>query len=110
MKSVLKGAKQKRICHKSVLFENDVVCLGRSHSSLLREKLLLIFPSVSLVCMDVDEAGEKAAVEIVTLSRAVKNIQVPIGKDMNEFYRLANGPVASDWLMSQLPLAEEIYR
>ena len=55
-----------------------------------------------LVCMDADEAGEKAAIEIATLSRAVKIIQVPTGKDMNEFHCIANGPVAYDWLMSQL--------
>lgn len=51
--------------------------------------------------MDVDEAGEKAAVEISIISHAVKNIQVPIGKDLNEFYRLASAPVACDWLISQ---------
>jgi len=35
--------------------------------------------------MDADDAGEKAAIEVATLSRAVKIIRVPIGKDMNEF-------------------------
>ena len=52
--------------------------------------------------MDADEAGEKAAAEIATLSRAVKRVQVPLGKDMNEFYRLTSSPAAYDWLKSQL--------
>jgi DNA primase len=48
--------------------------------------------------MDTDEAGKKAAIEIATLSCAVKIIRVPIGKDMNEFYLLAGQQIASDWL------------
>ena len=55
-----------------------------------------------LVCMDADEEGEKAAVEISTLSHAVKRVQVPMGKDMNEFYRLASGQAVHDWLKSEL--------
>lgn len=54
-----------------------------------------------LVCMDADEAGEKAAAEIATLSRAVKRVQVPMGKDMNEFYRLASEQTVHDWLKTQ---------
>lgn len=55
-----------------------------------------------LVCMDVDEAGEKAAEEISSLSCAVKRLRVPLGKDMNEFYRLANAQAAYEWLMAEL--------
>lgn len=46
--------------------------------------------------MDADEAGEKAASELVSLSRAVKIIRVPVEKDMNEFYRLANEQTVRD--------------
>ena len=58
---------------------------------------LLAVPSL-LICMDADEAGEKAASELASLSRAVKIIQVPMGKDMNEFYRLAGEQTVRDWL------------
>ena len=48
--------------------------------------------------MDTDEAGEKAAAEVATLLRAIKIIQVPVGKDMNEFYLRAGRRLASEWL------------
>lgn len=48
--------------------------------------------------MDADEAGEKAATELATISSAVKIIQVPTGKDMNEFYLQAGQHLASEWL------------
>lgn len=51
-----------------------------------------------LICMDADEAGEKAASEIAILSQAVKRVQVPLGKDLNEFYRLASEETVRDWL------------
>jgi DNA primase len=54
-----------------------------------------------LVCMDADEAGERAASEIANLSLAVKIVQVPIGKDVNEFYRLASEQTVRDWLKEQ---------
>src|SRR5664279_5929157 len=54
-----------------------------------------------LVCMDADEAGEKAAAEVGTVSRGARIVQLPMGKDMNEFYRLASSPAAYDWLKSQ---------
>ena len=49
-----------------------------------------------------DEAGNKAAAEIATVSRATHIVQLPLGKDMNEFYRLTSRPAADDWLKSQL--------
>ena len=51
-----------------------------------------------LACMDADEAGEKTAIEIATISRAVKIIRVPLGKDMNEFYLRAGQRMAGEWL------------
>jgi DNA primase len=47
---------------------------------------------------DADEAGEKAAAEVAAVSRAVKIIQVPVGKDMNEFSRLVSERTVRDWL------------
>ena len=58
---------------------------------------LLVAPRI-LVCMDADEAGGKAAIEIATISRAVKIIQVPLGKDLNEFYLRAGQQLAGEWL------------
>lgn len=51
-----------------------------------------------LVCMDADEAGKAAASEIATLSRAVKSVQVPTGKDFNEFYLRVGQRTAGEWL------------
>ncbi len=58
---------------------------------------LVVAPRI-LVCMDADEAGEKAALELATLSRAVKRVQVPLGKDMNEFYLRAGQCLVREWL------------
>ena len=55
-----------------------------------------------LVCMDADEAGENAAAEIATLSSAVERVQVPMGKDMNEFYRLTSEEAVHNWLKTEL--------
>jgi DNA primase len=48
--------------------------------------------------MDADEAGKKAASKIATVSRAVKRVQVPTGKDMNEFYLRGDQQLAGEWL------------
>lgn len=67
------------------------------HINLRWYAKLLAAPRL-LVCMDTDEAGEKAASGLASLSRAVRVIQIPIGKDMNEFYRLAGDQTVRDWL------------
>ena len=67
----------------------------RWHGKLLTAPRLLI-------CTDADDAGEKAAREIAKASRAARMVQIPMGKDMNEFCRLVRSPVAYNWLMSQL--------
>lgn len=51
-----------------------------------------------LVCMDADEAGEKAASELATLSAAAKRVQIPMGKDINEFYLCAGEQIVGEWL------------
>ncbi|MEO8393345.1 MAG: toprim domain-containing protein [Chloroflexota bacterium] len=58
----------------------------------------LISSPCILVSMDVDKAGVQAATELATISSAVKIIQVPTGKDMNEFYLRAGQQLASEWL------------
>jgi DNA primase len=50
-----------------------------------------------LICMDADAAGEAATSELATLSKAVKRVRVPLGKNMNEFYRLAGEQTVRDW-------------
>jgi hypothetical protein len=47
--------------------------------------------------MDADAAGEAATSELATLSKAVKRVRVPLGKNMNEFYRLAGEQTVRDW-------------
>lgn len=59
--------------------------------------------------MDADEAGEKAASELACLSRAVKIIQVPIGKDMNKFYRLVGEQTVRDWLKEKYTTDEFLH-
>lgn len=51
-------------------------------------------------CMDADEAGTKAAEELSALSGAVKCVQVPSGKDLNEFYQQAGESVVKEWLQT----------
>ena len=74
---------------------------SNQHINLRWYGKLLAAPRL-LICMDADAAGEKAASEIMTLSAAVKRVQVPEGKDMNEFYRFASELAVRDWLKTQL--------
>ncbi len=70
---------------------------SNQHINLCWYGKLLAAPRL-LVCMDADEAGERAASEIATLSRAVKRVQVPLGKDLNEFYLRAGQRLVGEWL------------
>lgn len=51
-----------------------------------------------LIRMDADQAGQGAAAQIASLSRAARCIQVPQGKDVNEFYLLAGHEVVRKWI------------
>jgi len=55
-----------------------------------------------LARMDDDSAGEGAAAEIEALSGAVKRVQVPVGKDVNDFYLLAGQTAVQDWIKANL--------
>jgi DNA primase len=84
--------------------EVSAASIGSASNSRINRRWfgkLLAAPRL-LVCTDADEAGNKAAAEIATISRAVKIIQVPLGKDKNEFYRLTSSPAVYNWLTSQL--------
>jgi len=48
--------------------------------------------------MDEDKAGQGAISQICKLSQAVKCIQVPLGKDVNEFYRQAGYRDVIQWI------------
>ncbi len=79
------------------------VSLGSaSHKHLNRRwwKYLQSAPEV-LVRVDNDPAGQTAAAELQTLSQSVKVIQVPTGKDLNDFYLAVGGLKAADWLEAQ---------
>lgn len=60
---------------------------------------LLGVPRV-IACMDADAAGADAAAQIVALSGAVKCVQVPSAKDLNEFYQQAGENTMKEWLQS----------
>jgi DNA primase len=62
---------------------------------------LLTMPRL-LACMDADSAGAKASAEIAAISSAVRVAQVPIGKDLNEFYLRAGRKVVYEWLVENL--------
>jgi DNA primase len=51
-----------------------------------------------LICMDADQAGEGAAAQLSQLSRAARCVQVPQGKDINEFYQHAGHQAVHDWI------------
>lgn len=55
-----------------------------------------------LARMDDDKAGEGAASEIEALSGAVKRVQVPQGKDVNDYFLLAGHDAVYAWLKSLL--------
>jgi DNA primase len=53
-----------------------------------------------LARMDEDRAGESAAAELEALSEAVKRVQVPQGKDVNDYFLLAGHDAVYAWLKS----------
>lgn len=58
---------------------------------------LISVPSI-LLRMDEDQAGQGAVAQISTLSRAVKDVQVPQGKDINDFYLIAGNKNIRQWI------------
>lgn len=50
--------------------------------------------------MDADAAGEGAAAQLAALSKAVKCVQVPNGKDLSEFYQQAGEDTVKEWLQN----------
>lgn len=48
--------------------------------------------------MDDDKAGQRASKQIAGLSQATQNIQVPHGKDVNDFYLLSSHKIVRDWI------------
>ena len=62
---------------------------------------LLGVPRV-VACMDADAAGAGAAAQMAALSRAVKCVQVPLGKDLNEFYQQAGENGVKEWLQTMI--------
>jgi DNA primase len=62
---------------------------------------LLAAPRI-LARMDADPAGERAAAAIEALSGAVRRVQVPMGKDINDYYLAAGEDALWDWLTASL--------
>ena len=53
-----------------------------------------------IACMDADAAGAGAAAQLAALSGAVKCVQVPRCKDLNEFYQQAGDNTVKEWLQN----------
>jgi len=62
---------------------------------------LLVAPRI-LACMDADEAGAGAATQLMAISGAVRSVQVPSGKDLNEFYQQAGENAVKEWLQTMV--------
>jgi len=56
-------------------------------------------PSI-FIRMDDDQAGQGASEKIAGLSQAAQCIQVPKGKDVNEYYLLSGHEIVRDWISS----------
>ena len=52
--------------------------------------------------MDADEAGVGAAAQLMVISGAVRSVQVPMGKDMNEFYLREGEDGVREWVRTML--------
>jgi len=63
--------------------------------------MLLGVPRV-IACMDADAAGAGAAAQLAALSGAVKCVQVPSGKDLNEFYQQVGENAVKEWLQTMV--------
>ncbi|QPC81667.1 hypothetical protein G4Y79_18525 [Phototrophicus methaneseepsis] len=50
--------------------------------------------------MDEDQACQGAIAQIYTLSRAVQHIQVPQGKDINDFYLIESLGIVTEWIQN----------
>lgn len=61
----------------------------------------LTAPSI-LIRMDADQSGQGAAAQIASLSRAVRSVQVPQGKDVNDFYLSAGQEAVINWIKTSL--------
>src|SRR5690606_39569184 len=55
-------------------------------------------PSI-FIRMDDDQAGQGASEKIARLSQATQCIQVPQGKDVNDFYLLAGHNTVHSWII-----------
>lgn len=85
----------------------DTICVASIGSAANRQinskwfTKLISAPSI-LLRMDEDHAGQGAIAQISTLSRAVKCIQVPQGKDVNDFHQLAGHAPVFHWIIENI--------
>ena len=52
--------------------------------------------------MDADQAGAGAAAQLMAISGSVRSVQVPMGKDMNEFYLRDGEDAVREWVKTML--------
>jgi DNA primase len=74
--------------------------IGSSANRRINPRWYAKFISVPYIMarMDADQAGMGAAVEIEAILGAVGRIQVPLGKDVNEYYLRAGHDAVRAWL------------
>jgi DNA primase len=107
---VLKGAKAVLFCegefdtllaHQEAQDLVSAVTLGSAANRLSRRWLAdLVSVPLILLAYDMDEAGEKGAARLRSLSRRMHPVRVPWGKDLTEFHQ--QGGDLHPWLAREL--------
>jgi DNA primase len=78
----------------------SAAAIGSAANKRINRRWFTTFVSAPniLICMDADQAGEGAAAQISSLSQAARCVQVPQGKDLNDFYLIAGSATVRGWL------------
>ena len=82
---------------------NDLISVASSGSAANKWINSRWFPKLIsapriLICMDQDKAGEGAIARIRCLSQAVQCVQVPQGKDINDYYKIVGHTGTYFWI------------
>lgn len=80
---------------------NDVVSTANKHISPRWFQKFISAPSI-LLHMDEDKAGLCAIEQVKKLSLAMKYVQVPQAKDINDFYQLTGYKTVLNWINTVL--------
>jgi DNA primase len=106
---VLKGARAVLFCegefdtllaHQEAGDLVSAVTLGSAANRLNRRWLADLVFSAHPLAYDIDEAGEKGAARLCSLSQRIRRVQVPYGKDLTEYHQ--QGGSLFSWLSREL--------